>query len=246
VKALAAAALVLALAAASIAGALPVAAAKSPPRIHPECVRARDHAKAIRFRTADGLRLAGVLLGKGSTGVVLAHQLRSDLCEWMPFARVLASMGFRVLAFDFRGYGASSPRAGRLSKDADVVAAARALRAQGVRDVALVGGSMGGTAVLTAGAELRVPPRAVVGLSSPAEFAGMNATAAVAKTTAPLLLVVSRDDADFVPDQHTLFQASTSPDKRLELLPGREHGAAILSRRSARALVLAFLESHRS
>ena len=239
-------ALVVATLTTSIVAALPVEAAKTPARIHPECVRVRDHAKAMRFRTADGLRLAGVMLGNGSTGVVLAHQLRSDLCEWMPFARVLASNGFRVLAFDFRGYGASSPRAGRLTKDADVVAAARALRAQGVRDVALMGGSMGGTAVLTASAELRVPPRAVVGLSSPAEFGGMDATAAVARTTVPLLLLVSQDDVDFVPDQRTLFQASTSPEKRLEILPGREHGARILSRRSARALVLAFLEGHRS
>jgi pimeloyl-ACP methyl ester carboxylesterase len=238
--------IVVALAVASIAGALPAGAAKNPPRIHPECVRIRDHAKAMTFRTADGLRLAGVLLGKGATGVVLAHQLRSDLCEWMPFARVLASNGFRVLAFDFRGYGASSPRPGRLTKDADVVAAARALRTQGVRDVALMGGSIGGTAVLPAGAELRVPPRALVGLSSPAELAGMDAAAAVAKTTVPLLLVVSQDDADFVPDQNTLIEASTSPDKRLEILPGREHGAAILSGRRARALVLAFLKSHRS
>jgi hypothetical protein len=41
-----------------------------------------------------------VALGGGPTGVVLAHQAASDLCEWLPRARVLAAEGRQVLAFD--------------------------------------------------------------------------------------------------------------------------------------------------
>src|ERR671934_663400 len=96
--------------AAALAGSalLATAAAAGPAKIiHPECVKPADHARTLFFRMSDKVRLAGVLLGKGTKGVTLAHQSRGDLCIWMPFARLLARAGYLVLPFDFRGYGRS-------------------------------------------------------------------------------------------------------------------------------------------
>ena len=38
------------------------------------------------------------MLGTGHTGLVLGHQLGSDLCEWVPQARAFAKVGYPVLA----------------------------------------------------------------------------------------------------------------------------------------------------
>src|SRR4029450_11144518 len=57
------------------------------------------------FETSDGVQLSGRLFGpeSASAGVVLAHMLPADQTSWYPFAERLASQGYRVLTFDFRG-----------------------------------------------------------------------------------------------------------------------------------------------
>lgn len=52
-----------------------------------------------------GSILTGRLGASGRQG--LAHGGRFKKVSWAPQARVLAAAGFRVLALDFRGYGAS-------------------------------------------------------------------------------------------------------------------------------------------
>ncbi|MFD0597814.1 alpha/beta fold hydrolase [Catellatospora coxensis] len=95
-----------------------------------------------------GADLGGVLLGSGRTGIVLAHQNGGDVCQWAPYASELAAQGYRVLAFDFGGFGVST--AGDADNPQQVTAAAAALRADGATGIVLIGASMGGTAVLAA------------------------------------------------------------------------------------------------
>jgi hypothetical protein len=47
------------------------------------CLRAAESTRMFRFKTSEGATLVGVVLGTGRTGLVLGHQLRSDLCEWL-------------------------------------------------------------------------------------------------------------------------------------------------------------------
>lgn len=49
------------------------------------CLSAAEQGREVRFRTGTGATLAGVALGAGRAGVVLGHQLGSDLCEWAPW-----------------------------------------------------------------------------------------------------------------------------------------------------------------
>ena len=99
----------------------------------------------VSFATQDGGLVHGLLYGKGDRGVVLAHGGRFNKESWEKQARVLEKAGFHVLAFDFRGYGAST--------HLDVLAAVRYLRKSGAKTVSIVGGSFGGGAATVASAE---------------------------------------------------------------------------------------------
>ena len=59
------------------------------------------------FSTQDNAVIYADLYGTGPRGVVLAHGGQFNKESWREQARVLVAAGFRVLAFDFRGYGQS-------------------------------------------------------------------------------------------------------------------------------------------
>jgi pimeloyl-ACP methyl ester carboxylesterase len=193
------------------------------------CLRGVASATAVRFTGGGGATLVGVVLGRGRTGLVLAHQVGSDLCEWLPQAQTFAEHGYRVLAFDFAGYGDSQPGAGPDARvDGDVVAAAGQLRRRGADSIVLIGSSMGGTAVLSAAARIRPPVAGVVSLSGPATFQGVDAGAAVAQLRVPVLLVAAADDHPFVDDARALYRAAPTRDKRLLVVGGGGHGTSLL------------------
>ena len=60
-----------------------------------------ESAEAVTLTTRDGTELNAVLVGDGEVGVVLGHQLRSDYCSWVPFAKQLAERHMRALAINF-------------------------------------------------------------------------------------------------------------------------------------------------
>jgi dienelactone hydrolase len=178
-----------------------------------------------------GETLDGIVIGDGPGGVVLAHQRGSNLCEWLSFARRLASQGYSTLAFDF------TPS---LDLGESVAAAAEELRRRGGRRVVLAGASMGGTASLVAA---RSAPGVVgvVSLSGPEVFGNLDAGEAVRGLEAPLLLLAAKGDGHFPADARTLFRQARSDDKELVLLPGSAHGTALLSAGRARRSFESFI-----
>ena len=193
-----------------------------------------------RFRTADDVRLEGAVLGRGRTGVVFAHQVAGDRCQWLPFARELAAKGYRALVFDMRGYGTSSGMTND-APDRDVAAAAAELRRRGVRKILLVGASMGGTGVVAAAPGIRPPISGLVDLSGPTGFGGVNALPAVRKLKAPALFVAGRDDGDFATATRALFRAAGSKDKTLVIAPTSWHGVDLVSRPDVKKAILDFI-----
>jgi pimeloyl-ACP methyl ester carboxylesterase len=186
-------------------------------------------AELVRFTTGAGATLVGVVLGSGRTGLVLGHQVGSDLCEWLPQAQALAEQGYQVLAFDFEGFGDSQPGSGPdTGIDTDVVAAAEQLRRRGATRIVLVGSSMGGTAVLSAATRIRPPVAGVVSLSGPASYQDVDAGAAISRLRVPVLLVAAADDHPFVDDARTMHRAAPVRDKRLLVIPGGGHGTSLL------------------
>ena len=118
-----------------------VTAFGSPRQIAPE---------PVSFATEDGATIHADLYGKGERTVVLAHGGRFNKESWTPQAQVLAQAGYRVLAFDFRGYGQSPAHAKGEALHLDVLAAVRYLRQAGAKTVSVVGGSLGGGAAADA------------------------------------------------------------------------------------------------
>jgi pimeloyl-ACP methyl ester carboxylesterase len=218
--------------AATAGPATTVAAAARP------CLTAAEAARVFRFPTGDGASLVGLALGSGRTGLVLGHQLGSDLCEWLPQAREFARGGYRVLVFDFAGFGDSRP--GPDSRvDTDVVAATAELRRRGVDRVVLVGSSMGGTAVLAAATRIRPPVAGVVSLSGASSYGGVDAGAAMARLRVPVLFVVGADDQHFTAQARPLHRAARMRDKRLLVIPGGGHGTSLVEFGSDAPRVLA-------
>ena len=198
------------------------ASAVSAPR--DRCGEAEVHAQPIRFRTSDGVALAGAVVGSGSAGAVLIHEYPLDYCGWLPYAGYLARHGVRALAFDLRCFGGSECPNGRGHATTDVAAAAAELRRRGARRVALVGASMGGAIAVVAAARLH--PAAVVDLSGERDTtgltAGIHADAATAApgVTAPALLAVARGDRYVtVADMRAVARRLRSPTKRVIVLP---------------------------
>jgi pimeloyl-ACP methyl ester carboxylesterase len=198
------------------------------------CGGDRLGAHAIRFRTRDGVPLAGAVVGSGPVGAVLIHEYPLDLCGWWPYARYLAHHGVHVLLFDLRCFGRSGCRGGRGHATTDVAAAMAELRQRGARRIALVGASMGGAIAVVAAAQLH--PAAVVDLSGERTTAGLtegivaDAGAAARGVMAPAMFVVARDDR-YVPVAEMLAVARRvrSPTKRVIVLPATAgHGWGML------------------
>lgn len=233
------------------ASASPLRPAKvRPPLVLREvCVGRADRRHVVRFRAIDGLRLIGVELGRGPRGVILAHQggAPPNLCGWLPYARALAAAGYRVLVFDHRGFGSSgsTPRRSRTNRvDFDVLGAIRTLRAQGAQSIVLGGASLGGAAVLGAAAHTVPAVNGVISFSSPHSYANVDAMAAVRAFRTPALFLADEHDAEFPDEARMLYEACASPEKRLVITPGAEHGFRLLKNPDTRALVDAFIAAH--
>jgi pimeloyl-ACP methyl ester carboxylesterase len=231
------------------ASASPLRPAKVRPLVLREvCVRKAERRRVVRFRAFDGLRLIGVELGRGPRGVILAHQgTPPNLCGWLPYARALAAAGYRVLVFDHRGFGSSgsTSRRSRTNRvDFDVLGAIRTLRARGAQSIVLGGASLGGAAVLGGAAHAVPAVNGVISFSSPRSFANVDAVAAVKAFRMPALFLADEHDFEFPDEARVLYEACASPEKRLVITPGAEHGFRLLKNPDTRRLVDAFVAAH--
>jgi pimeloyl-ACP methyl ester carboxylesterase len=225
--------------------------ARQPPlRLHQRCVTPAERRRVVRFRAVDGVRLIGVELGRGPRAVVLAHQGGgggADLCVWMPYARSLARAGYRVLAFDHRNLG-SSGSAGNLARlwrvDLDVLGAIRVLRARGATAIVLAGGSLGGVAVVAAGAAAQPPVQGVISFASPTSFGRIDALAAARNLRVPSLFLSADRDDGFASAAQQLYDAAPEGDKRIWIFPGTRHGAPVLRDPSVKRFVDGWIRDH--
>ncbi|AOL23560.1 putative redox protein [Erythrobacter litoralis] len=128
--------------------------------------------------SAEGHELSGALelpTGLVRGGAVFAHcfTCTKQARAAVSVSRALAARGIACLRFDFTGLGASEGefgRAGFATDVADLVAAARAVRERVGGPVLLVGHSLGGAAVLAAGAELgRETLAAIATIAAPSD-----------------------------------------------------------------------------
>ena len=226
------------------AGALAQPQRLKPLRLRETCVTGAERRRVLRFSASDGVRLVGVVLGRGPRAVILAHQGASNLCIWLPYARTLAARGNRVLIFDHRGFGSSGQAARSTRRDRvdyDVLGAIKALRARGATSIVLGGASLGAAAVLSAAARAIPPVNGVLSLSSPSRYERINVLTAARALRVPALFAATEEDHPFTEEAKELYDACPSPEKQLRVLSGFEHGVFMLRSPDARGAVDDFI-----
>lgn len=185
--------------------------------------------EAVTFRASDGVRIAGRLFGEGRVGVVLGHSIDGDQTEWWNVAELVADAGHAALAIDFRGYcpgdeaGCSE---GGSTRDAwrDLLAGAELLRGRGVRDIVLIGASMGGTASILAASNARPGLAGVITLSAPTACCGMELDRSIVGAVgAPMLFIAGRSDGEAPGSAHAFTRWAGTSGEELILGTG-EHG----------------------
>ncbi len=180
--------------------------------------------KSVSFSADDGGVLYADIYGKGELGLVLAHGGRFNKESWQKQAQTLASAGFRVLAFDFRGYGKSRGPGDSAPMSAplhlDILAAVRYLRKTGAKSVSVVGGSMGGGAA--GDASIASQP----GEIDRVVFLGAYPNGPAEKLKCASLFIVARDDANEdgprLPRIREQYEKAPQP-KTLIILDGSAH-----------------------
>jgi pimeloyl-ACP methyl ester carboxylesterase len=110
-----------------------------------------------QFRSIDGTRLRIIDAGNG-TPVVLIHGIGASMYAWRFAMPPLVAAGYRVVAFDNRGFGFSDKPAHGYSTNDYVRLVVALLDSLGISSAVLVGHSMGG--VIAAETALRHPDRA--------------------------------------------------------------------------------------
>jgi pimeloyl-ACP methyl ester carboxylesterase len=91
-----------------VVGGTPVGAA-TPPSLESKCGDTSDVVATPFFvGTTDGVELYSIDVGNGPAAIVLVHESPANLCGWLPYIPSLTAAGFRVLAFDLRGFSDST------------------------------------------------------------------------------------------------------------------------------------------
>ena len=203
--------------------------------------------RTASFTTEDGIALRGRLVGKSSTGVVLAHMFPTDQSSWWDFAQILADNGYMALAFDFRGYGESDGEKELDLIHLDVQAAIEFLEEEGATRLFLIGASMGGTASLKVADQQGV--HGVVSLSAPSEFAGLDLKDD--HIPGPVLLIATERDRSATHSIDSMIKAGIFQDpdlvEKVIYEGSRDHGTDIVSgdyEAAAKARILSFLGSN--
>ena len=231
-----------------IASPIPTSGGPTPSQSDPPTVPSRR----VVFISSRGAHLVGRLFSPGGTrGVILAHQVDDDQTDWLDFAPVLASHDFTVLTFNFEGYcgggGCSRGTAPSTELWTDIVGAVDFLETKGVRQIGLLGASLGGEVCMAAAARLGKRIGAVATLSASIGLAEVGVAAArrdASAITVPKLFVSGRFDTAPAHAARTFERVAEQP-KRLVLLPSGEHGIDLLRwepGERTRSLILAFFD----
>jgi hypothetical protein len=186
------------------------------------CVRLTGNALRIVVRPASGAPLNAALIGRGSTAFVLTDESDKSLCSWLPFVTRLTAHGYSALVYDYSDV---------TELPGEVTAAARAALRAGAEHVVLMGASVGARASIeAAGAH---PPGVIAVVSLSAEqwvrSDPTNLATAARRVRPPTLLISARADPFVAGFTLQLLRRLGVRDKQALILPGLDHGTALLT-----------------
>ena len=184
---------------------------------------------------SDGETLQADLYGAlpAKRAVILCHGSSWDASGWRDIAPRFVDRGVPALALNFRGFGGSTGKTGRVSDGprpssvwttvTDLVAAKTWLRQAGATEIALVGASMGGHAVL--GSSFDGDIECVVSISAPVETVDDALLRRV--TGRKLFICAAEDNLGAAPQVRHAFEICAAP-KMLLLVDGKEHSRGLI------------------
>jgi dienelactone hydrolase len=175
---------------------------------------------------SDGETLQADLYGvlPAPRAVVLCHGQSWDATGWRDIAPRFVERGVPALAVNFRGYDGSTGKTDPRSTLADLAAAKAWLKRQGAAEIALVGASMGGHAVL--GSSFDGDVECVVSVSAPVEAVDDSLSRRI--TGRKLFICANEDSMGATPHTLHTFDVCARP-KTLMLFGGKEHSRGMLN-----------------
>ena len=182
--------------------------------------------------SSDGETLQGDLYGRlpAVRVAILVHGQNWDASGWRGVAPLFVARGVPALALNLRGYAGSSGKTNRYRPDkpwtpvADLRAAKAALHERGVKEIALVGSSMGGSAVLASSFEGDI--ECVVAISAPVAAVPDDLSKKISGRK--LFVFADRDRLRLMPNVLSCFAAAGAP-KKLVAFGGSEHSRAMFT-----------------
>jgi pimeloyl-ACP methyl ester carboxylesterase len=207
--------------------------------------------RTVSFHTTDGWTIVGDLYqpkGPSQGAVILLHQRGGQASDWEPLSEALQKAGYVALAIDQRGAGRSTQGPGPTGADApwdtsgDIAAAIAFLKGKG--PIGLAGASYGANNALIYAASHPQQVKALVLLSPGANYHGLDALTPARRCHTPTLILHDQGDsiADNGPQQINELLPGTN--HLLKVLPGSEHGTALLNEDDTIATILDFYKNH--
>jgi fermentation-respiration switch protein FrsA (DUF1100 family) len=197
----------------------------------------------LDIATTDGERLRGWAIDSPAprARVIYFHGNGGNLSNWAPILTAIVKQGYSVLAFDYRGYGASTGRPTERGLYRDVEAVVERFWNAGSTNAPLVywGRSLG-VVMAAHAAAVRAPDRLIlesgfadarslVRSSPPLAFLALFSTYSfpcaqiLRKVTAPVLVMHGdRDQVIPIANGRRLFESITGP-KQFVTIPGGDH-----------------------
>jgi pimeloyl-ACP methyl ester carboxylesterase len=192
---------------------------------------ARVASETVRI-SSDGETLQADLYGTlpSRRAAILVHGQQWDASGWREVAQRFAARGVPALALNLRGYDGSSGKTNEYappapwSPVADLRAAKALLRDRGARELALVGASMGGHAILASSFEADV--ESIVSVSAPVTAVPDELSRRV--TGRKLFVCADRDSLGAAPHVLHCFDVVSTP-KTLLMFGGKEHSRGMFA-----------------
>jgi alpha-beta hydrolase superfamily lysophospholipase len=193
-----------------------------------------DGFELITYTTEDGgIIEASYFEGNKDLVVIFAHGAVFNKESWYFMAEELQKEGISFLSIDFRGYG-NSKKGNTDKKSLDILGAVDFLKNKGYKNIVIVGGSMGGAAILNALNTKTDPFIKKVVLLSPA---GGDT---IASSSIEKLFIVSKGERLFS-RVNTIYNNSTQP-KKLKIFSGSFHAQHMFKAEYSSKLITLILD----
>ena len=181
---------------------------------------------------SEGETLLGDLYGDlpSRRAAILVHGGTWDASGWRDVAPLFVARGVPALALNLRGYDGSSGKTHEYAPPApwspvtDLRAAKALLRERGARDIALVGASMGGHAILASSFDADV--ECIVSVSAPVVAVPDELSRRI--TGRKLFVCADRDTLGAAPHVLHAFDVVATP-KTLLMFGGQEHARGMFA-----------------